>query len=92
MNTQLDLMRKRIAHNQKKQEQDYQKEYKARRNSSSASGCIRVTNRRLQNFIEERGIMPEYEDDLASYYKRCAKLSSLLEDYEIETNIFPNRH
>lgn len=97
----LELMRKRINHNNRKQEEDYQKEYNlrlARKEigksgvqgavsavpaNSSTSGLVRIKNRNIQNFIEENGIQPVYEEYCLAYYRRSDKLTSLLEDYDI---------
>ena len=75
MNTTLDLMRKRIEHNERKQGKD----------------IIAISNQRIQNYIEARGIEPLREAGRTSYYLRSRKLISLLESYEIENYIIPNR-
>lgn len=75
MNTTLDLMRKRIQHNERKQ----------------GNNVIAISNQRIQNYIEERGIEPIRELGRTSYYLRSRKLLSLLENYEIETYVIPNR-
>lgn len=75
MNTTLDLMKKRIQHNERKQGNNF----------------IAISNPRIQNYIEERGIEPIREVGRTSYYLRSSKLISLLESYEIETFIIKNR-
>lgn len=52
---------------------------------------IEITNIHIQNYLGERGLFPEYEYGNNAYYKRCPKLFSLLESYEIQFYIIPNR-
>lgn len=59
--------------------------------NSSTSGLVRITNRRLQNYIEEKGILPVVEDDKVSYYRRTPQLFSLLESFDIEFAVMPNK-
>lgn len=75
MNTSLNLMRSRIEHSRRNQ-------YK---------GFITITNSRLQNYVEERGIQPVREEGNKSVYVRSRKLIDLLECFEIENYILPNR-
>ena len=75
MNTTLDLMKKRIEHNERK----------------NSNNIIAINNHRIQNYIEARGIEPIKEAGRTSYYLRSRKLISLLESYEIENYIIPNR-
>jgi hypothetical protein len=46
---------------------------------------IKINNIRLQNYLEERGIRPIYEDykTEAAVYRRSKELIALLESYEI---------
>lgn len=75
MNTTLDLMKKRIEHNQRKQ----------------TPNIISISNQRIQNYIEARGIEPIREVGRTSYYVRSAQLLALLDRYELENYIIPNR-
>lgn len=81
----LQLMNKRMNHARKMRGMN---ELAA---NSSTSGLIRITNRHLQNYIEERGIEPVIEDYNVCYYRRSAKLTSLLESYDIEFIGFKNK-
>lgn len=52
-----------------------------------------ITNRHLNNFLEEHGLYPKYEDDRydIAWYERNHTLYSLLEDYNIRHNYFKNK-
>lgn len=52
---------------------------------------IEITNIHIQNYLGERGLFPEYEYGNNAYYMRSSKLFSLLESYQIEFFILPNR-
>lgn len=53
---------------------------------------IKINNIKLQNFLEERGIEPLYEDYItqAAVYKRTKQLALLLESYSVVTCAFRN--
>ena len=52
---------------------------------------IRVSNIRLQNYIEERGIQPVREEYGVAFYRTSPKLLQLLEAFDIEYICFKNR-
>lgn len=51
----------------------------------------RISNTNIQNFLEENGVYPKYEEYGVAYYKPTRKFFSLLDSYFIKYNIFHSK-
>lgn len=85
MNNNLSLMNKRMNHART------MRGLEPLAANSSSTGLVRITNRHLQNYIEERGIEPVYEEYNVAYYRRSQKLREIMESFEIEFVGFRNK-
>lgn len=52
---------------------------------------IAIKNIRKINYLGERGLEPIVEENGVCYFRKCDKLFSLLESYEIQNYIFHNK-
>lgn len=51
----------------------------------------KATSYILQDYLEARGLKPQFRKGYVAYYKQCALLDSLLARYTIEKSIIPNK-
>lgn len=51
----------------------------------------KITNRHINNYLEENGCYPKYECGDECYYKPSRKFFSLLDSYFIKYNIFHSK-